>query len=306
MKKYLPLIIFISIHIPITLGQNFSLPLWEKNIPNQNDNKVEEEIQITDKLRITAVDKPMIDVYFPSKSYATGEAVVICPGGGYKILAYNHEGTDVAKWLNINGIAGIVLKYRLPFTPNNIEGRLSPFLDAQRAIRLTRFYAKEWGIDPDKVGVMGFSAGGHVASTLGTHYKDDFFINDNIDSINCRPDFMVLMYPVITFKEPFLHLGSRTYLLGENPDTSLINYYSNELHITKDTPPTFIVHAEDDSGVPIENSLMYYNNLKKNKVLCELHTFEKGGHGFGLAIGKGRLEQWKELCSGWIKSITNK
>jgi acetyl esterase/lipase len=305
MRKYLILIIFFNIYVTIILGQNFSLPLWEKNIPNQNDNKVEEENQVTDKLRITAVDKPMIDVYLPSKSYATGEAVIICPGGGYKILAYNYEGTDIAKWLNTNGIAGIVLKYRLPFTANNIEGRLSPFLDAQRAIRLTRFYAKEWGIDPDKVGIMGFSAGGHVASTLGTHYIDDFFVNDKIDSINCRPDFMVLMYPVITFKEPFLHLGSRTYLSGENPDSSLINYYSNELHITKNTPPTFLVHAYDDKGVPVENSLMFYNNLRKHEVTGELHIFQEGGHGFGLAIGRGRLEQWKDLCISWIKNITN-
>jgi acetyl esterase/lipase len=146
LKKYLLLLILVSILVPITPGQNYSLPLWEKNIPNQNDNKVEEEIQITDKLRITAVDKPTIDVYLPSKGYATGgEAVVICPGGGYKILAYNFEGTDVAKWLNINGIAGIVLKYRLPFTPNNIEGRLSPFFRCAKSNKINKISCERMG-----------------------------------------------------------------------------------------------------------------------------------------------------------------
>ena len=183
MKKYLIFIVFLGIHLNILLGQDFRLPLWEKNIPNRNDIKVSDENQVTDKLRISAVDKPVIEVYLPSKSYATGEAVVICPGGGYRYLAYNYEGSDVAKWLNSYGIAGIVLKYRLPFTPNNIKGRLSPFLDAQRAIRLARYHAMEWGFDPDKVGIMGFSAGGHVASTLGTHYQDNFFVTDKIDSI---------------------------------------------------------------------------------------------------------------------------
>jgi len=306
MKKCCIVLLFLFVQAAAVFAQNYTLPLWENNVPNQNDIIVEEDTNVTDKLRITAVDKPIIEVYLPCKSYATGEAVVICPGGAYRILAYNYEGIDVAKWLNTKGIAGIVLKYRLPITANNIEGRLSPFLDAQRAMRLTRFHAKDWGIEPDKIGIMGFSAGGHLASTLGTHFEDNFFTSDKIDSINCRPDFMVLMYPVITFKEPYLHKGSRDNLLGTNADTNLINYYSNELYVTKNTPPTFIVHAEDDSGVPIENSLMFHDNLKKNNVLCELHTFEKGGHGFGLAIGKGRLEQWKELCSSWIKSITAK
>ncbi|MBK7103752.1 MAG: alpha/beta hydrolase [Ignavibacteriae bacterium] len=305
MKKYFLLVIIYGTFSTILLGQNFKLPLWEKNVPNQNDIKVDEKIQITDIMRITEVDKPMIEVYLPEKKYATGEAVVIFPGGGYRILAYDYEGTDVAKWLNSFGIAGIVVKYRLPHTPNNIEGRLSPFLDAQRALRLTRFHSKDWGIDSNKIGIMGFSAGGHLASTLGTHFEDNFFTTDKIDSINCRPDFMILMYPVITFKTPNLHSGSRTNLIGENADSNLINYYSNELHISENTPPTFLVHAEDDGGVPVENSLMFYKNLKKYKIPSEIHIFEKGGHGFGLAIGKGRLEKWKDLCISWIKSITS-
>ncbi|MFZ1288788.1 MAG: alpha/beta hydrolase [Melioribacteraceae bacterium] len=287
-----------------SLAQNYKLPLWGKNIPNQSEIKVEEVIQRTDIMRITEVDVPMIEVYLPERKYATGEAVVIFPGGGYRILAYDFEGTDVAKWLNSFGIAGIVVKYRLPHSPNNIQKRLSPFLDAQRAVRLTRFNSEKWGIDQNKIGIMGFSAGGHLASTLGTHFEDNFFTSDKIDSINCRPDFMILMYPVITFKTPNLHSGSRTNLIGENADTNLINYYSNELHISEKTPPTFLIHAADDSGVPVENSIMFFNNLKKNKIKSEMHIFEKGGHGFGLAIGKGRLEQWKDLCISWIKNIT--
>lgn len=306
MKKNVTLIILFSLCSQLLVAQNFNLPLWETNIPNQNNTNVDEKIVITDKLRITQVDKPMIQVYLPTKPYVSGEAVVICPGGGYRILAYNHEGSDIAKWLNSQGIVGIVLKYRLPHTQNNIEGRLSPFLDAQRAIRITRFHAKEWGIDSNKIGIMGFSAGGHLASTLGTHYEDNFFITDKVDSINCRPDFMILMYPVITFQEPFLHSGSRNNLICDDNDSTLINYYSSELHISEDTPPTFLVHAGDDKGVPVENSLMFYNNLKRKGVVSELHIFQEGGHGFGLAIGKGRLEQWKDLCITWIKNITSK
>jgi len=306
MKRYLFTILFFCFYLSNIFAQNYIIPLWGKNIPNQNDVKANEIIDTTNAIRIKEISNPTIEIFLSSKGMMTGEAVLICPGGGYGYVVYDKEGTDIAKMLNAEGIAGIVLKYRLPKTENNIEGRLSPFLDAQRAIRLIRFHAKEWGIDPDKIGIMGFSAGGHVASTLGTHYKENFFVTDKIDSINCRPDFMVLIYPVITFKEPYLHSGSRACLLGTNPDTNLINYYSNELYITKNTPPTFIVHANDDNAVPVENSIMFYNNLRKNDVVCELHIFQEGGHGFGLAIGRERLEQWKNLCVSWIKGIVKK
>jgi len=305
MKSYLLIFVCLLICSPTLYSQNYKLPLWEENIPNRNDIKIDEKNVITDKLRITQVDEPMIEVYLPSKTFVSGEAIVICPGGGYRILAYNHEGSDIAKWFNSYGITAIVLKYRLPQDANNIEGRLSPFLDAQRAMRLTRFHSEEWGIDPNKIGLKGFSAGGHLASTLGTHFNDNFFVTDKVDSLSCRPDFMILMYPVITFKEPFLHIGSRNNLMGDNGGSELIKYYSNELHITKNTPPTFLVHAGDDKSVPVENSLMFYNNLRKQGVSCELHIFQEGGHGFGVALGKGRLEQWKDLCISWIKRTTS-
>jgi acetyl esterase/lipase len=297
-KLFLVLTIISTFHL---FSQEYTLSLWENNIPNQNNIHVEETTEITDLVRIQQVDKPMIEVYLPSKKSQPGEAVVICPGGGYKILAYEWEGKDVAKWFNVNGITAIVLKYRLPHTSNNIEGRLSPFLDLQRAVRLTRYNADKWNINPNKVGIMGFSAGGHLASTLGTHFEDNFFTSDSIDAISCRPDFMILLYPVITFKEPYLHKGSKSFLIGDSPDSNLINYYSNELHVTEKTPPTFLVHASDDKSVPVQNSLMFYEALKSHNVQSEMHIFPEGGHGFGLAVGRGRLEQWKDLCIGWIR-----
>lgn len=294
------LILMFILSLPL-FAQEYTFPLWEKNIPNQSNVHVDETSEATDAVRIQQVDKPEIEVYIPAKKHQTGEAVVICPGGGYRMLAYEWEGKDIAKWFNSNGITAIVLKYRIPHTPNNIEGRLSPFLDLQRAVRLTRYNANKWNINPNKVGIMGFSAGGHLASTLGTHIEDNFFTSDSIDAINCRPDFMILMYPVITFKEPYLHKGSRNFLIGESPDSALINYYSNEQHVTEKTPPTFLVHAADDKSVPVENSLMFYDELIKHNVQAELHIFPEGGHGFSLAVGKGRLEQWRNLCVGWIR-----
>ncbi len=286
------------------LAQDFVLPLWKNNIPNQNNVKVKEVTDTTGIILIRKVDKPGIEVYLPSKKYATGKAVIVIPGGGYSVLAYHWEGTDIARWLSSNGIAAIVLKYRLPHTKNNIKGYLSPLLDAKRAIRLTRYNAAKWNINKDKIGVIGFSAGGHLAATLGTHFDEkNIFVPNQIDTISCKPNFMILMYPVITFREPYLHKGSRHFLIGDSPDTSLINYFSNELHVDKNTPPTFLVHAEDDKPVPVENSLMFYRELKKYNVPAELHIYPTGGHGFSLALGKGHLEMWKEECLDWLKTI---
>ena len=175
MRKYLIFLFFFNVNTAIILGQSYTLPLWEKNIPNQNDFKVNEISDTTNAIRIKDITNPTIEVFLPSKVMMTGEAIVICPGGGYEYVVYDKEGSDIAKMLNAQGIVGIVLKYRLPKTENNIKGRLSPFLDAQRAVRLTRYHANDWGIYPNKVGIMGFSAGGHVASTLGTHYKDNYY-----------------------------------------------------------------------------------------------------------------------------------
>lgn len=304
MKQAFIILGILLLSASIIFSQDHKLQLWEGKLPNSNDVKIIEKADTSDIIRIQQVDRPNIEVYLPSKKYMTGEAVVICPGGGYSIIAYHWEGIDVAKWFNSKGIAAIVLKYRLPHTANNVEGKLSPFLDAQRAMRITRFNADKWGIDPNKIGVMGFSAGGHLASTLGTHYSEDFFVTDKIDSVSARPDFMILMYPVITFREPYLHRGSREFLIGRTEDSKLIDYYSGELNITAETPPTFLIHADDDTVVPVENSLMFYKKLHENEIPVEMHIFPEGGHGFGLAIGKEGAEQWKELCFSWIKKIT--
>ncbi len=307
MMKYLVLIIFISLINTVCLGQNYIIPLWADNIPNyQKTNEIELR-DSTDIIRVRYVQQPDISVYLSSKKNATGQAVVICPGGGYTNLAYDWEGADIAKWLNSKGIAAIVLKYRLPVSKSNIINHKSPLLDAQRAIRLTRYHAIEWNIEKDKIGIMGFSAGGHLASTAGIHFETEEPNNiDPVMAMSSRPDFMILIYPVITFSRTFIHKGSRNALLGENPDPKLIEYYSNELQVNKDTPPTFIVHASDDKSVPVENSLVFYQSLKDNGIPVEMHIYPEGGHGFSLAIGKGYLQTWTDRCIDWLKGSIQK
>ena len=286
------------------MGQNFEMPLWPGDIPNFQKTDEVEVADSSDIVRISKVQNPGIAVYLPSKKNATGQAVVICPGGGSRILAYDWEGTDIAKWLNANGIAAVVLKYRLPGSKSNITPHKSPLIDAQRAVRMVRHHSGDWNIDPNKVGVMGFSAGGHLASTLGTHFDETLFEPTGpIDRLNCRPDFMILMYPVITFSKSFMHKGSREALIGKNPESSMIEHYSNELQVKANTPPTFMVHAGDDKGVPVENSLVFYQALKDNNIPAELHVYPTGGHGFSLAIGQGYLQTWPDRCLDWLKSL---
>ncbi len=296
-------ILFLTVN-QLVVAQNLTLPLWTDEIPNAKKTNEVEKRDTTEIVRISNVQTPDIAVYLPTKANATGQAVVICPGGGYYILAYDWEGTDFAKWLNSKGIAAIVLKYRLPSSNNHITPHLSPLLDAQRALRLTRYHAKEWNIDTSKVGIMGFSAGGHLASTAGTHFdagKAD--AKDVIDKLSSRPDFMILVYPVITFVKPVMHKGSAEALLGQNSDPKLLEYYSNELQVKADTPPTFLIHAGDDDGVPVDNSILFYQALRAKNIPAELHIYPTGGHGFSLAIGKGYLETWTERCAEWLKSL---
>ncbi|MBN2029311.1 alpha/beta hydrolase [bacterium] len=283
-------------------GQNFTIPLWQENIPNyQKTNEVETR-DTTDIVIIRRVQEPDISVYLPARRNANSQAVVICPGGGYAVLAYDWEGIDIAKMLNAQGIAAIVLKYRLPGSESNIVRHQSPLLDAQRAIRMTRYCADEWNIKKDQIGIMGFSAGGHLASTAGTHFDSgDPDSEDPVETISSRPDFMILMYPVITFTQSFMHQGSRNALLGESPDPFLIEYYSNELQVSEETPPAFLIHASDDQTVPVENSLVFYQALKEKGVPAEMHIYPEGGHGFSLAIGNNHLHSWTERCIDWLK-----
>jgi acetyl esterase/lipase len=304
MKEYILLTVPLLLFTTFCFGQTIRLALWADDIPNYQKTNETEKKDSTDIVRLSFVQKPDMSVFLPSKKNATGQAVVICPGGGYRILAYDWEGTDIAKWFNSKGIAAMVLKYRLPVSESNIIKHKSPLLDARRAIRLTRYHATEWNIDKNKIGVMGFSAGGHLASTAGTHFDaGDKNAADPVESMSSRPDFMILLYPVITFTKSVMHKGSRTALLGENPDSILIQYYSNELQVKPDTPPTFIVHAGDDKAVPVENSILFYRALKDKGVPAEFHIYPEGGHGFALAIGKGYLSTWTDRCMDWLKGL---
>jgi len=288
-----------------TSAQEYKMLLWPSgNIPNYKRTAEVEKRDSANFVRISLVQQPAIEVYLPSKQNATGQAIVICPGGGYGMLAYDWEGTDIAKWLNANGVAAIVLKYRLPNSKSNIDPKLSPLLDAQRAIRTVRANADKWNIKKDKIGIMGFSAGGHLASTAGTHFdRENPGAADSIDRISSRPDFMILMYPVISMSQSYMHEGSRNNLIGTSADSTTAKYYSNDLQVTRETPPTLLIHASDDKAVPVENSLVFYQALVKNNVPAEMHIYPYGGHGFSLAIGKGYLASWTDRCIDWLRSL---
>jgi len=278
------------------------IKLWPDNaIPNAIPGAVITEKSETsdDILRISNVSVPTLTAYLPPAGKATGAAVMICPGGGYWILASGHEGEDVARWFNGMGITAFVLKYRLPDPAIMTKQYEVPLLDAMQGIRLIRQNAATYKIDPNKIGVMGFSAGGHLASTLSTHY----FRGERADE-RAMPNFSILAYPVITFGNK-AHAGSRDKLLGDQKTSpELIAYYSNELQVTEKTPPTFLVHAEDDKAVPVENSILYYQACLAKNVPAEMHLYPKGGHGFGLRTAKfGSLNTWPDACKAWLSSL---
>lgn len=246
-------------------------------------------------------DRPSLTICLPDKDKATGAAVVICPGGGYGGLAIDHEGKQVAEWLNSIGVAGLILKYRV----GPRYRHPAPLQDAQRAVRTVRYRAGEWGIKTDRIGILGFSAGGHLASTVATHFDDgNPSAEDPIGKIGCRPDFAVLVYPVISFTAPFKHAGSVRNLLGDNPDPKLLENLSNETQVSGRTPPTFLVHTDSDNGVPSENSVVFYLALRKAGVPAEMHIYERGPHGFGLGAMKGPpdpiLATWPRHCADWL------
>ena len=244
-------------------------------------------------------DKPALWVFLPPAEKACGTAVVVCPGGGYGHLAYGHEGKEVAEWFNEQGVAAFVLRYRL--APRYKHP--SPLLDVQRALRTVRSSAEHYKIDPHRIGVMGFSAGGHLASTVATHFdsgKSD--ATDPIERVGCRPDFVILGYPVIALSTEYAHGGSKKNLLGMEPDAALVESLSNEKQITPETPPTFLFHTNEDSGVPPENSVLFYLGLRKAKVPAELHIYEKGKHGVGLAKNDPILSTWAGRLSDWLKT----
>ena len=242
-------------------------------------------------------DRPELTIYLP-ESGASGTGIVICPGGGYVGLAVDKEGTQVAKWLNSLGVAAFVLKYRLGpryHHPSMLQ-------DAQRAIRTVRLRAGEFGLAPDRIGIMGFSAGGHLASTAGTHFDaGNPSAPEPLDRVSSRPDFLILCYPVITMELTFTHRGSRNNLLGPEPDPKLVELLSNELQVTPQTPPTFLFHTDADTGVPPENSVRFYLALRKAKVPAEIHIYERGPHGVGLAPQDPVLSSWPDRLAAWLR-----
>lgn len=288
-------------------AQNAVMPLWPDRIPNYQQTNETEQREDTGRLvKISFVQEPDISVYLPAQGIATGQAVVICPGGGYWILAYDWEGTDMAKWLNSKGIAAVVLKYRLPVSKSNIIPYQSPLMDAQRAIRMIRYYADDWHIQPDKVGIMGFSAGGHLASTAGTRFDSgDPEAEDPIEHLSSRPDFMILVYPVILSYGK--GSGSVKNLLGrDSTDQTLLEYFSNDKQVRADTPPTFLVHANDDPGVPVEHSLAFFKALRRHDIPAEMHVYPAGGHGFALGLNDGHVSSWTNRCIDWLQWLKEK
>jgi acetyl esterase/lipase len=244
------------------------------------------------------IDKPSLTIWKPAPESANGCAVVICPGGGYGFLAIDHEGKQIAQWLNSQGITAFMLKYRI--APRYKHP--APISDAQRALRLVRSRAGEFGIDPKRVGIMGFSAGGHLASTAATHFDDGKAdAADPIEKQSCRPDFAILCYPVISFTTPYMHVGSKNNLIGKDADEQLVKSLSNELQVTERTPPTFLFHTGEDTGVPPENSILFYSALRKAKVPAEMHIYEKGVHGVGLAQKDPILGTWPGRCADWLR-----
>jgi acetyl esterase/lipase len=244
------------------------------------------------------IDQPSLAPYIVPAGRGTGTAVVVCPGGGYRGLAMDHEGDQVAKWLNSLGVSAFVLKYRLgPKYHHPVE-----LGDAQRAIRTVRAKAAEYRVAPDRIGIMGFSAGGHLASTAGTHFDaGDASAADPIDRAGSRPDFLVLGYPVISFTTPYTHKGSLQNLLGDNPDPKLVESLSNELQVTAQTPPTFLFHTTADTTVPVENSVLFYLALRKAGVPAEMHIYERGPHGLGLAPLDEALSSWPSRLAAWMR-----
>lgn len=286
----------LSGHASIAVAQDV-LPLWPEGPPTSNLLTGPE----TGDRCISNVTEPTLTVYHPEPDRAAGAAVLVIPGGGYAAVCLNHEGADVAGWLSKAGFVAGVLKYRLP------NGRFEvPFQDAQQALRIMRSRAEEWGADTHRIGVLGFSAGGHLASTVGTHFDTDFSAGkgDRLD-VSHRPDFVVLVYPVITLAEDYAHGGSRRNLLGENAASAEIARFSNHLRVTPETPPAFLVHSSDDDVVHPFNSVVFYRALEENGVPAELHLFDRGGHGYSLSE-ESPASAWRALAEEWLHRLLDR
>lgn len=290
--KMLKICFVLMLILSLSISAQEVINLYPGAVPNSMESGV---IEKEHSGMFSGVTNPTLEIFLPEKDKSTGAAVVICPGGGYAVVVYQGEGVKTAKEFAKNGVAAFVLKYRLPDDSTMIDKKIGPLQDAQQAIKVVRENSTQWGIEPDKIGIMGFSAGGHLASTEATHFKKSLIENDNNTSL--RPDFQILVYPVISMQDKLTHPDSRIKLLGENLSQEIINEFSNELHADENTPSAYITHAADDKLVDVDNSIEYFEKLRNNNVAVEMHIYPKGGHGFIFGhIG------WMETLFKWMKN----
>jgi len=297
MERKIALISFFIFALTISLSAQKVIPLYNGDIPNSIQSAMKESPLYWDGQfgGYRGVSKPTLEIYLPTRETSNGSAVIICPGGGYGSLSYRLEGTVIAKTFINHGTAAFVLKYRLPSDSIMPDKTIGPLQDAQQAIRLLRQQGSKWNIDKNKIGIMGFSAGGHLAASTATHFDKCFIPNE--DNISIRPDFMILVYPIISMTDLKSNMGTRMNLLGNNPSAERKDFFSNELHVTSQTPPAYLTHTEDDES--LANSLMFYEALRQHKVPAEMHLYVKGGHGFILNIP---AEEWMQPLFKWMKS----
>lgn len=296
--KYCIIYIFSILMITNTMNAQYK-PLY-KSIPNQIVVPNEErEDPFEGIIIVSKVTEPAYQYFRVKEDNIKRPCVIIYPGGAYFILASGHEGVEVAKFFNSIGVNAMVVKYRIPNDNAQVDKSIAPLQDAQQAMLLARSNAATWGIDANKIGILGFSAGGHLAASLSSHYADVKI--DNPLNISLRPNFQILIYPVITMKD-FGHIGSKENLIGKNPTDAQVQYYSNELNVNDQTPPAFIVHAKNDDAVPVQNAYEYDKALKANKVASSLYLFEKGGHGFGMKNPTSTI-QWTTPLTQWLREI---
>ncbi|MCD8742347.1 alpha/beta hydrolase [Mucilaginibacter roseus] len=294
--KLLALPIFVLLAVNVFAQKQNPIKLYPDGAPGAKPTPKTYQEKTENGSWILKVSIPTLTPYLPAAGTANGTAVIVLPGGGYAGLASAHEGDAIAREFNKIGVTAFLLKYRLPSDSIMTDKKIGPLQDVQRAIQMVRERAAEWKINPDRIGIVGFSAGGHLASTAITHFQKAVIPNKN--NTNLRPDFGMLIYPVISFGE-FTHQGSKENLIGKNPSPELVNKFSNELQVTAQTPPTFLIHAEDDTVVPVQNSLLFYNALLANKIKAEMHLYPAGGHGFGL-INPTTKELWFSSLTNWM------
>jgi acetyl esterase/lipase len=274
-------------------AQTTVIPLWPEGVPNARANPGPEKLNGD---FISNVSQPTL-TYYPATGHPAGTAVIVAPGGGYEFLAAAHEGRQYAQWLASLGVAAFVLKYRLAD-----YGHPAPLQDVLRAIRTVRAHASDYGVAPDRIGVMGSSAGGHLAASAATLFDDPAGrTGAPLDAVSGRPDFAMLIYPVITLMPPAAHAGSRHALLGANPAPELVKAMSVETRVTAQTPPTFLIHAQDDGAVPVENSILFFQALTRAHVPAEMHLYERGGHGIGMGAGHGDISLWPKRAEEWLR-----